>query len=157
MFRRILDLAKATWGVFSAERAGSRGAAIAFYTVTSIAPILLIVIAVIAMLAAILFPVFAQAREKGRQTMCLSNLKQNMTALAMYIQDYDGAYVLKDYPTPGAFPSWPTLLIPYTKNGEIYSVASDTADNMIVFSHDAQGDVAPTRRLKTEVRPTEVR
>ena len=45
---------------------------------------LLVVIAVIAIIAAILFPVFAQVREKGRQTACASNLKQLAAALAMY-------------------------------------------------------------------------
>jgi prepilin-type N-terminal cleavage/methylation domain-containing protein/prepilin-type processing-associated H-X9-DG protein len=50
---------------------------------------LLVVIAIIAILAAILFPVFAQAREKARQTSCLSNMKQLGTAAMMYVQDYD--------------------------------------------------------------------
>jgi prepilin-type N-terminal cleavage/methylation domain-containing protein/prepilin-type processing-associated H-X9-DG protein len=50
---------------------------------------LLVVIAIIAILAAILFPVFAQAREKARQTSCLSNLKQLGLAHLMYAQDYD--------------------------------------------------------------------
>jgi type II secretory pathway pseudopilin PulG len=47
------------------------------------------VIAIIAILAAILFPVFAQARSKARQTTCLSNEKQIGVALMMYAQDYD--------------------------------------------------------------------
>ena len=51
---------------------------------------LLVVIAIIAILAAILFPVFAQAREKARQVGCLSNMKQLGTAFNMYMQDYDG-------------------------------------------------------------------
>jgi prepilin-type N-terminal cleavage/methylation domain-containing protein/prepilin-type processing-associated H-X9-DG protein len=53
---------------------------------------LLVVIAIIAILAAILFPVFAQAREKARQAACLSNGKQIGTALMMYAQDYDETY-----------------------------------------------------------------
>src|SRR5882724_8098160 len=53
---------------------------------------LLVVIAIIAILAAILFPVFAQAREKARTISCLSNGKQIGTALYMYIQDYDEKY-----------------------------------------------------------------
>lgn len=57
---------------------------------------LLVVIAIIAILAAILFPVFAQARDKARQAACLSNTKQVGLALAMYVQDYDETY-------PGAF------------------------------------------------------
>src|SRR5437868_5491591 len=54
---------------------------------------LLVVIAIIAILAAILFPVFAQAREKARQASCQSNLKQVGTAMMMYTQDYDEMYV----------------------------------------------------------------
>ena len=50
---------------------------------------LLVVIAIIAILAAILFPVFAQAREKARATSCLSNLHQIGMANLMYVQDFD--------------------------------------------------------------------
>jgi prepilin-type N-terminal cleavage/methylation domain-containing protein len=50
---------------------------------------LLVVIAIIAILAAILFPVFAQAREKARQATCVSNIKQIMMAIQMYGQDWD--------------------------------------------------------------------
>src|SRR5438045_4118500 len=50
---------------------------------------LLIVIAIIAVLAALLFPVFAQARDKARQVACLSSLRQIGSALHMYLQDYD--------------------------------------------------------------------
>jgi len=54
---------------------------------------LLVVIAIIAILAAILFPVFAQAREQARKTVCLSNLKQTGLGLLMYTQDYDEQFV----------------------------------------------------------------
>src|SRR5713226_4167344 len=50
---------------------------------------LLVVIAIIAILAAILFPVFAQARDKARAAGCLSNTKQIGTAVTLYLQDYD--------------------------------------------------------------------
>jgi prepilin-type N-terminal cleavage/methylation domain-containing protein/prepilin-type processing-associated H-X9-DG protein len=64
---------------------------------------LLVVIAIIAILAAILFPVFAQAREKARQAACLSNTKQMATGIMMYIQDYDEMYPLGmvKHPTAG--------------------------------------------------------
>ncbi|HZT43790.1 MAG TPA: prepilin-type N-terminal cleavage/methylation domain-containing protein [Chthonomonadaceae bacterium] len=64
---------------------------------------LLVVIAIIAILAAILFPVFAQAREQARKTSCLSNVKQLNTGVQMYIQDYDEAVPL----TIGTNPSTP--------------------------------------------------
>jgi len=84
---------------------------------------LLVVIAIIAILAAILFPVFAQAREKARQTTCASNLKQIGTAFMMYVQDYDETYP----PWTGACPDptarwylrymFPGLVDAYIKNG----------------------------------------
>jgi hypothetical protein len=58
---------------------------------------LLVVIAIIAILAAILFPVFARAREQARKTTCLSNLKQIGTAALMYVQDYDETFNPQDY------------------------------------------------------------
>ena len=58
---------------------------------------LLVVIAIIAILAAILFPVFAQAREKARAAACLSNGKQIGTGIMMYMQDNVGVYP----PQPG--------------------------------------------------------
>ncbi len=54
---------------------------------------LLVVIAIIAILAAILFPVFAQAREKAQQISCVSNLKQIILASQMYLQDYDQRFM----------------------------------------------------------------
>src|SRR5262249_10186301 len=55
---------------------------------------LLVVIAIIAILAAILFPVFAQARESARLTSCLSNMKEHGLAWNMYAQDYDETFSL---------------------------------------------------------------
>jgi prepilin-type N-terminal cleavage/methylation domain-containing protein len=58
---------------------------------------LLVVIAIIAILAAILFPVFAQARAKARQTQCLSNSKQIGMAMMQYVQDYDELYPVNNF------------------------------------------------------------
>ncbi len=84
---------------------------------------LLVVIAIIAILASILFPVFAQAREKARQATCVSNLKQVGTAGQMYTQDYDGMYTPPfAYTAPGGCANldwWDDLLQPYMKNREL--------------------------------------
>ena len=77
---------------------------------------LLVVIAIIAILAAILFPVFAQARAKARGISCLSNVKQAGTAFHMYVQDYDET-------TPsgrGSGWEWWTELMPYSKNIQMF-------------------------------------
>lgn len=99
---------------------------------------LLVVIGIIALLAAILFPVFAQVRGKARQTTCLSNLKQIGAANLMYASDYD------DYPVWGGDPpdlntdTWfgntdaesfkpqHEVLMPYIKNKTIWKCPSDT-------------------------------
>lgn len=72
---------------------------------------LLLVIAIIAILAALLFPVFVQAREKARQTTCLSNLKQLGLAHLMYAQDYDETLLTAQVESL----RWPQLLAPYVK------------------------------------------
>src|SRR6187200_1061076 len=86
---------------------------------------LLVVIAIIAILAAILFPVFAQAREKARQTTCLSNHRQIGTAAMMYVQDYDEAWV--PYTVGGGANQklWPVLFQPYVKNTQVFIESSN--------------------------------
>ncbi len=104
---------------------------------------LLVVIAIIAILAALLFPVFAQARAKAREISCLSNMKQAGNAFAMYIQDYDGQYPYAvdpaDRDTPqiwdrirdfqALIPQLPWLhetLQPYIKSRALFHCPSDT-------------------------------
>lgn len=104
---------------------------------------LLVVIAIIAVLAAILFPVFAQARGKARAITCVSNLRQAGMAFGMYVQDYDGVYPravdMADRDTPqiwnaypefqAEIPSLPWLhevLQPYVKSRELFHCLSDT-------------------------------
>jgi prepilin-type N-terminal cleavage/methylation domain-containing protein/prepilin-type processing-associated H-X9-DG protein len=115
---------------------------------------LLVVIAIIAILAAILFPVFAQAREKARQASCLSNVKQIALGYLMYAGDYDQkaptgnslrphCMMLRTVTTPAERPdlrwwpedpagpsfgwttSWDGILGPYIKNGNIFRCPSD--------------------------------
>ncbi len=66
---------------------------------------LLVVIAIIAILAAILFPVFAQAKVAAKKTQAISNMKQAGTATAMYTSDYDGAFMLSNSGSIGG-PGW---------------------------------------------------
>ncbi len=88
---------------------------------------LLVVIAIIALLAAILFPVFAQAREKARQTTCLSNGRQIGLGFLMYTQDYDENLPLISFPNPTD--SWTNTMQPYLKNRQIYRCPSDDSTN----------------------------
>src|SRR5687767_3027434 len=85
---------------------------------------LLVVIAIIAILAAILFPVFAQARDKARAASCLSNQKQIGNAVMMYVQDYDETmptFYLWYY-TPNTTRAFGMFegLQPYVKNEGVY-------------------------------------
>ena len=83
---------------------------------------LLVVIAIIAILAAILFPVFAQAREKARQTTCLSNLKQLGTAAQMYAQDYEERLPGTELGEGDGEYFWIEMLTPYTKSQETMTI-----------------------------------
>jgi prepilin-type N-terminal cleavage/methylation domain-containing protein/prepilin-type processing-associated H-X9-DG protein len=94
---------------------------------------LLVVIAIIAILAAILFPVFAQAREKARQITCASNMKQLALACIMYQQDFDELFpAAYDGDAniwsggPGANTShWQQKILPYVKSNGIYGCPDD--------------------------------
>ena len=119
---------------------------------------LLVVIAIIAILAAILFPVFAQAREKARATSCLSNMKQIGLGIMMYAQDYDEVYpTYASYVTSariqnpldpndkpggttgiGRRPMWQAKIYPYLKNWDIYHCPSDAASptNLVAKFHN---------------------
>lgn len=98
---------------------------------------LLVVIAIIAILAAILFPVFAQAREKARTTSCLSNQKQASTAMLMYVQDYDEEFApcwnmpqtgpgdcSQWFNWGGGYRTWVYMVQPYTKNLDMFHCPS---------------------------------
>jgi len=106
---------------------------------------LLVVIAVISILAALIFPVFSRARENARGTSCLSNLKQIGTAVSMYLQDYDETYPMTRLPdnthfatgcTSGAGASpedglqgsslnWKRAIKPYVMNRNVFQCPSN--------------------------------
>jgi prepilin-type N-terminal cleavage/methylation domain-containing protein/prepilin-type processing-associated H-X9-DG protein len=97
---------------------------------------LLVVIAIIAILAAILFPVFAQAREKARQATCLSNFKQIGLGVMMYVQDWDETYpTSRLYALKGGsdctqkIVTWKAETQPYVKNINVYKCPSNKHNN----------------------------
>ena len=123
---------------------------------------LLVVIAIIAILAAILFPVFAQARERARAVSCVSNLKQIGLGLMMYSQDYDETL-------PVAFPANPpingggqavtpfeSMIQPYTKNDQMWkcpSVRGNAARNYGLGNYwDGKYNANPVTRTRSEER-----
>jgi prepilin-type N-terminal cleavage/methylation domain-containing protein/prepilin-type processing-associated H-X9-DG protein len=81
---------------------------------------LLVVIAIIAILAAILFPVFAQAREKARQTQCTSNTKQIGLAILMYTSDFDGILPQSMGTPPNMF-DIAARMMPYVKSRAVFT------------------------------------
>lgn len=95
------------WGRFGRRLVAEGGAHPGFTLVE-----LLVVIAVIAVLAAMLMPVFAQARENSRKANCLSNLRQIGTALKLYATDYDGVNTRMNY----AGYHWMVAIQPYLRN-----------------------------------------
>src|SRR5579871_5266962 len=118
---------------------------------------LLVVIAIIAILAAILFPVFAQAREKARSASCLSNTKQMGLGLMMYVQDYDETFPYWSWwyssdvggcPRSDGSPLdagcnhwesfWFNAIYPYVKNGQVFACPS-TNDRSTLLQNGVWG------------------
>lgn len=94
---------------------------------------LLVVIAIIAILAAILFPVFAQAKVAAKKTSSLSNVKQLGLGAVMYSTDFDDMIMMNSYRNLGsAFPNdqvyWPYATQPYTKNWQLYRCPGNVVD-----------------------------
>jgi len=89
------------------------------------------VIAIIAILAAILFPVFAKAREKARASSCMSNLKQIGVALMQYVQDNDERYCQTTIiQANGADNYFPHVLQPYLKSVQVFECPSGHTGNL---------------------------
>jgi prepilin-type N-terminal cleavage/methylation domain-containing protein len=117
---------------------------------------LLVVIAIIAILAAILFPVFAQAREAARKSSCLSNCKQIGMGFIQYASDYDGLMMdgnwqVGDNPLPGVWPAtttkiidekngWPAYVWPYVKNRMVFDCPTSMDKIMSQNINDIDGN-----------------
>ena len=88
---------------------------------------LLVVLGILSLLAAMLFPVFAIVREKGRRTVCQSNLKQIAFAVQQYVQDNN-----QMYPLGSTFDgsTWQNDVYPYVKNCQVYRCPSDRDEDM---------------------------
>jgi len=109
---------------------------------------LLVVVAIIALLAAILFPVFSRAREKARQSSCLSNARQIGLSVMQYNQDYDGFfpifYAYNSQPASGeaGHKGVEVLLAPYTKSPQLFKCPDDTGGPFVPTDHDCANDPA---------------
>jgi prepilin-type N-terminal cleavage/methylation domain-containing protein/prepilin-type processing-associated H-X9-DG protein len=116
---------------------------------------MLVVIAIITILTAVLFPVFAAAREKARQTACISNEMQLGLAILQYTQDYDElfpwGYTFSDGSSGGA--GWGGLVYPYTKSLKVYACPDDnfnvknTADSQVSYAYNVELPQNPVQRL----------
>ncbi|HLK61335.1 MAG TPA: prepilin-type N-terminal cleavage/methylation domain-containing protein [Chthonomonadaceae bacterium] len=121
---------------------------------------LLVVIAIIAILAAILFPVFAQAREKARQTSCLSNIKEVSLSVLMYVQDYDETFPKTDFwdtnqPFPQGYNLWSGVNVtqPYIKNKQVLLCPDDqgTVDPSIISALPASRHPVPSSYMPNSI------
>jgi prepilin-type N-terminal cleavage/methylation domain-containing protein/prepilin-type processing-associated H-X9-DG protein len=95
---------------------------------------LLVVIAAVTILAGVIFPVLAQARDKGRQSRCLSNIRQIGQALLIYAQDFDESLPPSRQTTGGNWPctgiivrgsQWNKVILPYVKNEQVFACPAD--------------------------------
>ena len=105
---------------------------------------LLVVIAIIAILAAILFPVFAQARESARQTVCLSNLKQIGTANTMYLQDYDETFVPVGGTQEQSWPAGSRIVYSITTGATIYEAKNGWSLNLLPYTKNRDMFLCPS-------------
>ena len=111
---------------------------------------LLVVIAIIAILAAILFPVFAQAKAAAKQSSCLSNVRQIGIGMIMYLADSDDTYPGNDQWEPSPLNSNPgdprmpfdLQIMPYVKNTKIFACPSDQGSNRSAASTRTFWDVS---------------
>jgi prepilin-type N-terminal cleavage/methylation domain-containing protein/prepilin-type processing-associated H-X9-DG protein len=112
---------------------------------------LLVVIAIIAILSAILFPVFAKVREKARQTTCASNLKQIGLAILQYNQDYDETFPPANVRSPTGVAGntgWPNLIDSYVKAGIAQGTVIGDGKSVFVCPDFSVTDIGPAAQSR---------
>lgn len=117
---------------------------------------LLVVIAIIAILAAILFPVFTQAKASAKKTASISNLKQVGLASVMYVDAHDDSMpplftdnpLDMQYPTAQGFVYWGLLIQPYAKSTKILLCPADTKDDPATRDASGRGRFDPANQYK---------
>ncbi len=123
---------------------------------------ILVVVAVIGILAAILFPVLARTRENARRASCQSNLRQIGLGLQQYLQDYDGTYpnvsfgssgLGAPYQYVGAY-RWMDAIYPYTKSEQLFVCPSANAFKYKLRTLDEYGGYAYNGAYFTAATPT---
>lgn len=95
---------------------------------------ILVVISIIALLAAILFPVFSRARENARRTNCQSNLKQIALGINIYVQDYDGKFPHIGNPDTSTL-GWAERLQPQLKSVQVFQCPSEMNEQNLLTDY----------------------
>jgi prepilin-type N-terminal cleavage/methylation domain-containing protein/prepilin-type processing-associated H-X9-DG protein len=116
---------------------------------------LLVVIAIIAILSAILFPVFAQAKQSAKKTMSMSNMRQVGLASMLYIGDHDDTLPALYYydannlsiPSTQGFYYWPVLVLPYAKSEQIFLCPADRDEDPVLTDSQGRGRFDPANEL----------
>ncbi len=90
-------------------------------------------------MAAILFPVFAKAREKARQSSCLSNVKQLTLAMLQYVGDYDEMFPGHRFLLNAGYGYWYQVIEPYIKNPQVFRCPSYSGSNAISYGYNGYG------------------
>jgi len=104
---------------------------------------LLIILGILVILAGLLFPVFAQARERAKRSQCISNFHQISTSTLLYLEDYNDQFSpvnqqLVDVPNSRNDRTWVQLLLPYTRNfSSFFCPSADRAEPQIEAGFDA--------------------
>lgn len=123
---------------------------------------LLVVIAIIAILAALLLPSLARAKEKGRQTFCINSERQQALAVFMYADDHSNVLPPVAYgDASGNITNWPALLDPYLKSARIHFCPTDQQSktnsyglNELAFVDLTDEDSSSPNRLSAFKTPT---